>query len=259
MTNLQPKIVNDEQGNLLNVRCPVLDLEGLITPTRLFYGVQHFGVPDAVSANEWRLTVGGQVQQPLELDYQTLRRLPARTVRTVMECSGSDMDYFDYFQGNAARPSRANDYMWLSAGEFTGAPLAAVLHHAGLTGKAVSIRAEGWDSGIPATPFPETAPDNPFNYDKALPLEKALHPDTIVAWAQNGEPLEHLHGAPVRLIVPGWSGNWSVKWLQRLEVLDNPRKLLVPLQLLLLRRFAGRPQQGADHRHWRQVHYYLPT
>ena len=52
-------------------------------------------------------------------------------------------------------------------------------------------------------------------------MQKALHPDTILAWAQNGQLLEHLHGAPVRLLVPGWSGNWSVKWLRRLEVMDH--------------------------------------
>jgi DMSO/TMAO reductase YedYZ molybdopterin-dependent catalytic subunit len=58
-------------------------------------------------------------------------------------------------------------------------------------------------------------------YDKGLPMQKALHPDTILAWAQNGQLLEHLHGAPVRLLVPGWSGNWSVKWLNKLEVLEK--------------------------------------
>lgn len=53
-------------------------------------------------------------------------------------------------------------------------------------------------------------------------MEKALHPDTILARAQNGEALDHVHGAPVRLVVPGWPGNWSVKWVQRIEVLDKP-------------------------------------
>ncbi len=65
---------------------------------------------------------------------------------------------------------------------------------------------------------PPTPGTQPFYYDKGLPIEKALHPDTILAWAQNGQLLEHLHGAPVRLLVPGWSGNWSVKWLNKLEL-----------------------------------------
>ena len=60
-----------------------------------------------------------------------------------------------------------------------------------------------------------------INYDKALPLEKALDPDTLLAWAHNGEFLRHVHGAPLRLIVPGWSGNWSVKWIQEISLLDH--------------------------------------
>ena len=108
--------------------------------------------------------------------------------------------------------------MILSASEWTGVPLAAVLNEAGLTGKATHVRAEGWDKGVPATAEPGT---EPFWYDKGLPIQKALHPDTILAYAQNGQLLEHLHGAPVRLLVPGWSGNWSVKWLWKLDVLDH--------------------------------------
>ena len=119
--------LTDEQGRVIRVQAPVMELEGLITPNVLHYVVQHFGVPDPV-------------------------------------------------------------------------------------------RAEGWDKGVPATAALGT---EPFYYDKGLPLEKALHPDTILAWAQNGQLLEHLHGAPVRLLVPEWSGNWSVKRLRQLEVTDR--------------------------------------
>jgi DMSO/TMAO reductase YedYZ molybdopterin-dependent catalytic subunit len=59
------------------------------------------------------------------------------------------------------------------------------------------------------------------NFMKALPMDKALDPDTIIAYAMNGEYLRHMHGAPMRLIVPGWAGNWSVKWLEKVEVLDH--------------------------------------
>ena len=89
---------------------------------------------------------------------------------------------------------------------------------AGLTAKSLYVRAEGNDLGVPATAAEGT---KPFYYDKGLRIEKALHPDTILAWAQNGQMLEHLHGAPVRLLVPGWSGNWSVKWLNTLEVMER--------------------------------------
>ena len=217
-TKLEPVTLTDEQGRVVRVRAPVMELEGLLTPTVLHYVVQHFDVPEPVRAEDWALTVYGEVKRPLKLSYEELRRFPGRTVRTVMECSGSDADFFEYSRGETPRPSRTKDCMILSASEWTGIPLAAVLNEAGLTGKAVSVRAEGWDKGVPPTATPET---EPFFYDKGLPLEKALDPDTILAWAQNGQLLEHLHGAPVRLLVPGWSGNWSVKWLGHLEVMDR--------------------------------------
>jgi DMSO/TMAO reductase YedYZ molybdopterin-dependent catalytic subunit len=215
----RPKTIAGDDGRITRVRTPVMDLEGLMTPTHLFYVVQHFAVPEPVSPEGWRLTVDGAVKHPLEITYETLRRLPGRTVRTVMECSGSDANYFEYFQGVGQKPLRCEEAMILSAGEFTGVPLAAVLERAGLGSKAAHARVEGWDQGVPASASPGT---EAFFYDKGLPLEKALHPDTILAWAMNGELLEHLHGAPVRLVVPGWSGNWSVKWIRRIEVLEQP-------------------------------------
>ncbi len=213
-----PVTLLDDQGRTVRIRTPVMDLEGLITPTDWHYTVQHFDVPEVVGTDRWSLTVDGEVKNSLKLDFETLRQFPARSVRTVMECSGSDATYFEYFKGEGPKPSRTSECMILSASEWTGVPLAAVLAEAGLTDKSLYIRAEGWDKGVPATAADGT---EPFYYDKGLPVQKALHPDTILAFAQNGQLLEHLHGAPVRLLVPGWSGNWSVKWLWRLEVMDR--------------------------------------
>jgi DMSO/TMAO reductase YedYZ molybdopterin-dependent catalytic subunit len=215
----EPRVLRDEQGRITRIRTPVLDLEGHMTPTHLFYVVQHFAVPEPVPPEEWRMSIDGEVKEAVTLSYEDIRRLPARTVRTVMECSGSDADFFEYFKGDRSRPVRATEGMILSAGEFTGVPLATVLAKAGLNHRAAHVRVEGWDQGVPPSATPGTAP---FYYDKGLPVEKALHPDTILAWAQNGELLEHLHGAPIRLLVPGWSGNWSVKWVQRIEVTAEP-------------------------------------
>ena len=215
----QPRVLIDDQERITRIRTPVMDLEGQMTPTHLFYVVQHFAVPEPIRTEDWQMTIDGEVTQPITMTYDDVRRLPARTVRTVMECSGSDANFFEYFKGEGPRPTRAEEGMILSAGEFTGVPLATVLAQAGLTHKAAHVRVEGWDRGVPATAKPGTPP---FYYDKGLPIEKALHPDTILAWAQNGEVLEHLHGAPMRLLVPGWSGNWSVKWVQRIEVTAEP-------------------------------------
>ena len=211
----QPRVLIDDQERITRIRTPVMDLEGHLTPTHLFYVVQHFDVPEPIRPEDWRMTIDGEVHNPVTLTYEDVRRMPARTVRTVMECSGSDANFFEYFQGQGPRPIRAEEGMIASAGEFTGVPLATVLAKAGLNHRAAHVRVEGWDSGVPPTAKPGTPS---FYYDKGLPLEKALHPATILAWAQNGELLEHLHGAPMRLLVPGWSGNWSVKWVQRIEV-----------------------------------------
>lgn len=216
---VQPKTLLDDQGRIVRVRTPVMDLEGNLTPTHLFYTVQHFAVPAPMHHHDWRVSIDGEVHNPVTLTYEDIRRFPARTVRTVMECSGSDANFFEFFKGEGPRPVRAEEGMILSAGEFTGVPLATVLARAGLNHKAAHVRVEGWDLGVPTQAKPGT---EPFYYDKGLPIEKALHPDTILAWAHNGELLEHLHGAPIRLLVPGWSGNWSVKWVQRIEVTAEP-------------------------------------
>ncbi len=215
----EPRVLTDDQGRVIRIRTPVLDLEGDLTPNHLHYLVQHFAIPKAKAANDWTVAIGGEVMTPITLTYDHLRRLPARTVRATMECSGSDVDFFEYFKGERSRPVRAEEGMVVSAGEFTGVSLADVLAVAGLSPRAAHVRVEGWDEGVPPTAAPGT---EPFFYDKGLPLEKALHPDTILAWAHNGELLEHLYGAPIRLLVPGWSGNWSVKWVQRIEVTADP-------------------------------------
>ena len=216
--DLNPVTLMDDEGRTVRIRTPVMDLEGLITPTNLHYTVQHFAVPPVVGTDKWELKIHGQVKNPIALNFDQLRRFPGRSVRTVMECSGSDATFFEYFKDEGPKPSRTQECMILSASEWTGVPLAAVLNAAGLHDKSLYVRAVGNDEGVPASAAEGT---KPFYYDKGLPMQKALHPDTILAYAQNGQLLEHLHGAPVRLLVPGWSGNWSVKWLTDLEILDH--------------------------------------
>ncbi len=216
--DLNPVTLMDDAGRTVRIRTPVMDLEGLITPTDLHYTVQHFDVPPVVPTDQWELKVHGQVRNELTLNFDQLRRFPGRNVRTVMECSGSDATFFEYFKDEGPKPSRTQECMILSASEWTGVPLAAVLNAAGLDDTSLYVRAIGNDEGVPATAAEGT---QPFYYDKGLPMQKALHPDTILAYAQNGQLLEHLHGAPVRLLVPGWSGNWSVKWITDLEIMDH--------------------------------------
>ena len=250
----------DAEGRVINGRAPVTELAGLITPTEAYYIVNQLEAPEPVHPDDWKLMVKGEVERAFELDFDGLMKLPGRTVRAVTECAGNDAGFFDYLRTGAKKPSRVNQQDMqkraeqrvkgelpsseeissestttcaVSAGEFTGVPLAEILKRAGVKPGAVCVRAQGFDTGHPDTAVIYRSvgtrdfqvPDpGVIHYEKALPLAKALDPDTILAWAQNGEYLWHVHGSPVRLIVPGWSGNWWVKWVEALEVMSaTPR------------------------------------
>ena len=269
----------DAEGRTINGRAPLVDLEGLITPTDAYYIVNQLEVPDPVHPDDWKLELTGG-ERPVSLTLEDLRRLPGRTVRSVTECAGNDAGYFDYLKTGRDKPSRINQQDMqkratartersapsseevgadstttcaVSAGEFTGVPLAEVLKLAGVKAEAVCIRAHGFDRGRPdpAVIYRSVGhtnvaiPDRGIvNYEKALPLDKALHPDTLLAWAQNGEYMLHIHGGPVRLIVPGWSANWWVKWVDRLDILDAIPSLFYQHDYFIL---AQSPDDPARH------------
>jgi DMSO/TMAO reductase YedYZ molybdopterin-dependent catalytic subunit len=92
---LQAKGFANKEGQIFRAMAPVLDQEGLITPTPASYVVQHFDVPAVARPEDWRVTIDGHVKQPVTLTYNDLRELPGRTVRMVMECSGNDAQFFD--------------------------------------------------------------------------------------------------------------------------------------------------------------------
>jgi DMSO/TMAO reductase YedYZ molybdopterin-dependent catalytic subunit len=230
----------DAQGRVVRVATSVGDLQGLITPTDLRYVVVQLDAPDPVHPDDWSLSIGGEVERPIELTLGELQRFPGTMVRCVHECSGSEADLFDYLKSGGetygcnrcdhveGKPNRldpeAEHQGIVSGGEWTGVPLAAVLEQAGVKPGGVSVLAQGFDRGLPAewaTHGALAIPDEEISFEKSLPLEKALDRDTLLAWALNGEYIRHIHGGPVRLITPGWSGHWSVKWLQKLEVLDH--------------------------------------
>jgi hypothetical protein len=85
--DINPVTLIDDEGRTVRIRTPVMDLEGLITPTHLHYTVQHFAVPPVVESADWELKIVGEVKTPLTLNFDQLRRFPGRSVRTVMECS----------------------------------------------------------------------------------------------------------------------------------------------------------------------------
>ena len=195
----------------LAFRNHAIPLEGLrydLTPTGLHYTLVHYDIP-AVDSAAWRLTLDGAVRAPLTLTLDELQRRPARTLRVTLECAGD---------GRALLSPRPLSQPWytgaVGTAEWTGTPLRTLLEDAGLAGGVVDVRFTGLDRGI------EGGVEQ--DYQRSLPLADAVSDDALLAWAMNGQPLEPQHGAPLRLVIPGWYGMAHVKWLRGITALTTP-------------------------------------
>ena len=190
-----------------------------ITPTGLHYLLVHFDIPD-VDPTDWRLQVAGLTRRPLELSLDELRRRPQCSVTVTLECAGN---------GRARMMPRPLSQPWLleaiGTAEWTGTPLAGVLDDAGLLDSAAELVFIGADHGVQG--------DVEQDYARSLTVADARRPEVLLSYEMNGRPLEPQHGFPLRLIVPGWYGMTSVKWLTRIEAIDTP--------------FAGYQQTPAYH------------
>jgi DMSO/TMAO reductase YedYZ molybdopterin-dependent catalytic subunit len=191
-----------------NHAMPLEALDYDVTPVGLHYLLTHYDIP-VLDHQSWRLTVGGHVEQPVTLDLAALQERPQVTHRVTLECAGN---------GRARLSPRPVSQPWLDeavgTADWTGTPLAPLLRQAGIRGDAVDVVFTGADHGI------ERGVEQ--DYQRGLPVEEVLRDDVILAYALNGQPLPPQHGAPVRLIVPGWYGMTQVKWLVRIDVLDEP-------------------------------------
>ncbi len=188
-----------------------LPLEALrydVTPPGLHYVLTHYDIP-AIDPASWRLEITGAVDSPLSLPLAELRRRPAVSSRVLLECAGN---------GRARFEPRPVSQPWLleavGTAEWTGTPLAPLLEAAGLSADAVDVVFTGADHGV------ERGVEQ--DYARGLPVAEALRADALLAWAMNGQPLPPQHGAPLRLVIPGWYGMAHVKWLTRIEVLTEP-------------------------------------
>jgi DMSO/TMAO reductase YedYZ molybdopterin-dependent catalytic subunit len=195
--------------NPANAEAP-LDLQrGIITPNDLFFMRNRFSFPE-IDAAAWRLTVSGPVGQPLSLSYDDLLAMPSRSFPATLECAGNGRS------GMEPMPEGEPwEYGAVSTAEWTGVPLHLVLETAGLSEGVTAIVAEGQDGGFVSEARGEE------RFARSLPLDKALHPDTLLAYTMNGEPLPVAHGFPVRLLVPGWYGMASVKWVTTLRAIND--------------------------------------
>jgi DMSO/TMAO reductase YedYZ molybdopterin-dependent catalytic subunit len=177
---------------------PLERQSGLITPVELFFHRNHF-FPFPTS---WQgLRIEGALSRSLTVDVGELERFPSKTLVATVECAGN---------GRSLMPSPPEgEEPWglgaVSTAEWTGVPLADLLAVAPLVGSAVEVGFFGADG-----------------YARSLPVEAAMHPDTLLVTAMNGVPLPLEHGGPLRLLVPRWYGMASVKWLVRVAGLTEP-------------------------------------
>jgi DMSO/TMAO reductase YedYZ molybdopterin-dependent catalytic subunit len=190
----------------LNAETPLHRQVGTLTSTSRHYVRDHFAIPQAPQ----RLTVDGAVRTPLQLTIDDVRSLPPRSLVVTLECAGNGRAFLD--------PPVAGE-QWrigaVSTAEWTGVSLRAVLQMAAPLASAVEVLCVGADAGTPADVGAR------IGFERSLPIADALRDDVLVAYAMNGNELPPEHGAPLRLVVPGWYGMASVKWLARLSLLER--------------------------------------
>jgi sulfite oxidase len=184
----------------------------VLTPLDAFYSRNHGPVPE-LDPESWSLTVDGLVERPLRLSLRDLRsRFRERTMAATLECAGNRRAEFMRVR---AIPG---EHPWgsgaISTARWSGVGLADVLAHAGLRPEAAHIAF--------AAPDVSDLADPPQPYGGSIPVGKAVTGGVLLAWAMNGRPLPRVHGAPVRVVVPGWIGARSVKWLQRVTAQSEP-------------------------------------
>ena len=185
---------------------PLEALRYPVTPVGLHYLLIHYDVP-VVEPEAWRLTVRGE--RELVLGLEELRARPAAEVTVTMECAGN---------GRAKLDPRPVSQPWLEeavgTAEWTGTPLAPLLEEAGVGPDAVEVAFAGADRGIQG--------GLEHDYERSLPVAEAMRPEVLLAWGVNDRPLPPQHGYPLRLVVPGWYGMTSVKWLRRIDLVTDP-------------------------------------
>ena len=179
-------------------RTPLQDLHGTITPSDLHYERHHAGVP-VVDPRGYRLVVHGMVDRPLTFTLDDLKRFPAVTRTCFLECSGN-------FGGQRSETTAQDLCGMTSQSEWTGVMLSTIFNEVGAQPRATWFLAEGQDAAV---------------MTRSIPIKDALA-EAMIAYAQNGEALRPEQGYPARLLLPGWEGNASVKWLRRMELADEP-------------------------------------
>jgi sulfite oxidase len=181
------------------------------TPTSKFFIRNNGQAPEKpADPDAWVLSIDGEVNKPLEITLGDLKKkFQPKTYRMVLECGGNGRSFF-------APQARGNQWTNGGAGcaEWTGVSLGDVLRSAGLKPSAVYTANYGTDVHLSGDPKRETL-------SRGVPVRKAFDQYSLLAWGMNGKPLEPIHGAPLRLVIPGWPGSVSHKWLNKITVRDK--------------------------------------
>lgn len=180
---------------------PLQYQHGIVTPNGVFFERHHAGTP-SIDPERHRLVIHGMVRQPLVFTMSDLMRYPAVSRFYFLECSGNTLTDWT----KAASTTVQQSHGLLSCAQWTGIPVSWLLDEAGLQPGASWVIFEGADGSA---------------HTRSIPLQKVMD-DCLLAYGMNGEALREENGYPLRLLIPGWEGNVSVKWLRRIKVVDQP-------------------------------------
>ena len=192
----------------LNAETPVPNLRSWITSNSVFFDRNQGDIPqESFSLAEWRLFIEGSVEEPINLSYDQITRLPKAIVSNTLECSGN---------GRSLLAQKASGNPWTIGGVsnavWGGVWLRDLLVRARPKPDAKHIAFQGMDKPVGSSGIP---------FIRSIPLEKAMS-STLLAYEMNGEPLPLKHGYPLRALALGWTGANCAKWLQKITVVDRP-------------------------------------
>jgi len=211
---------------------PVTEFTSYLTPAHRLFVRSHFEPPpvEAVTEPQWKLQVGGLVERSQSWSLKDLRQFEAVTVTAVLQCSGN---------GRAFHRPKTPGVQWERGAvgnvRWRGVRLRDVLEAAGIKSTAKHVQFQGADRPVvTAVPL----------FIRSIPLEKALHPETLLAYEMNGRPLPSLHGAPLRVITPGWMAESCMKWLTDITVREDEAKGYYMQQAYRLPVTAIQPNSG---------------
>jgi len=193
-------------ARFFDLETPVEYFDRWLTPVPHFFVRNHMHEPSELSAESWRLSIGGELDKPLAFTLSDLGKLQSHSVVNTLECAGN---------GRSLHRPQVPGIQWgkgaVSTAKFSGPRLRDVLQQAGVKTGGKHVMFRGLDE-VPGKVPP---------FIRSIPIEKALDSETLIATQMNDEPLTKHHGFPARAMVPGWVGAASCKWLTEIKVLDS--------------------------------------